>query len=265
MNVAARLAAVLLIWAAASAATAQTKRPTPPDRRPDFERSLQAVVVTTPDWDSIRGTARLFERANARSRWKEVGEAFPVVVGRSGLAWSHDPKPYGNGRSDPENHFTPKREGDGRSPAGIFPLTFAFGRAAKSLNERLEYKPLGEFTECVDDVDSTHYNRVVDRLKVGIFDWQSSEKMLEVGEQYDLGVFVAYNSYPAPVSGRGSCIFLHIWKDAETGTAGCTAMSREDLERLVKWLDPKKNPHLIQLPEPEYKAYRKTWKLPKID
>lgn len=266
MNFVVRSAAFLLVVAAAVvAAFAQTKRPETPHRRPEFQNSLQAVVVTTPNWDSIPGTARLFERQNARSEWKPVGASFPIVVGRNGLAWSDDPKPYGNGRSNAENHFTPKREGDGRSPAGIFPLTFAFGRAATSANQRLAYTQLGEFTECVDDVSSTHYNRVVDRMKVGNFDWKSSEKMLEVGEQYDLGVFVAYNSYPAPVRGRGSCIFLHIWKDAETGTAGCTAMARENLERLVKWLDPKKNPHLIQMPAPAYEIFQKSRTLPKLN
>src|SRR5690349_20372804 len=82
--------------------------------------------------------------------------------------------------------------------------------------------------------------------QVGNFDWKSSEKMLAVGDQYDLGVFVAYNSYPA-VPGFGSCIFLHVWKDANTGTSGCTAMSHENLEKVLKWLDPEKNPHLIQM------------------
>ena len=100
-------------------------------------------------------------------------------------------------------------------------------------------------------------------MKVGNFDWKSSEKMLEVGDQYDLGVFVAYNSYPA-LRGNGSCIFLHIWKDADTGTAGCTAMAREDLEKVVKWLDPKKNPHLIQMPEQTYQTYRQSWNLPTL-
>jgi D-alanyl-D-alanine dipeptidase len=154
-----------------------------------------------------------------------------------------------------------KAEGDGRAPAGIIPLTFAFGRPEKPENIRLPYTRLEEFTECVDDVGSSHYNTIVDRMKVGNFDWKSSEKMLGVGEQYDLGVFVAYNSYP-PIRDRGSCIFLHIWKNAETGTAGCTAMARENLETLLKWLDPKKNPHLIQMPAETYATYQKTWNLP---
>jgi D-alanyl-D-alanine dipeptidase len=122
---------------------------------------------------------------------------------------------------------------------------------------------LGDSTECVDDVKSSHYNKIVDRLKVGNFDWQSSEKMLAVGAEYELGVFVAHNTYPVN-NGGGSCIFLHVWKDAASGTAGCTAMARENLEIILKWADEKKNPVLIQLPVDSYQQYQTAWKLPKL-
>ncbi|MCV4785338.1 hypothetical protein OFM36_38490, partial [Escherichia coli] len=79
----------------------------------------------------------------------------------------------------------------GKSPAGAFPLTQVFGKAKKPFG-RLEYISIDEFTECVDDPESSHYNRIVNRLKVGNFDWVSSEKMAEVTPEYDLGVFVAY-------------------------------------------------------------------------
>ena len=41
-------------------------------------------------------------------------------------------------------------------------------------------------------------------------------------------------------------------------------MSRENLERIVAWLDPKKSPYLVQMPEAAYKHYEKTWKLPNL-
>jgi len=87
--------------------------------------------------------------------------------------------------------------------------------------------------------------------------------MLRQDEQYRWGVVVDHNAN-SPVSGGGSCIFLHIWKDANTGTAGCTAMERQNLERIVKWLDPAKNPYLIQMTESQYDSSRKSYKLPKL-
>lgn len=249
------LLAVLLMMPLA--VLAQVKKPEPPAKEPSYSTALQAVMVTTRDWESFRGTARLYERKDAGSKWKKVGDDFPVVIGRNGM---------GIDESDGwDVHLSdiPKREGDGKSPAGIIPLTYAFGRPQKPADLMLDYRRLAESTECVDDVKSSHYNKLVDRYQVGNFDWKSSEKMLEVGDQYDLGVFVAYNSYPA-VPGFGSCIFLHIWKNSETGTAGCTAMSRENLERILKWLDPAKNPHLIQMPMEAYPYHRKKWNLPKL-
>lgn len=235
----------------------QVKRPEPPPVKLPFERSLQAVVVTTADWNAVQGKARVFERKNEKAQWKAVGEEFPVVVGRSGLGLDSQMN-WGFGGELPSVF---KKEGDGKAPGGLFPVTMTFGTA--DIGSKLPFTKLDGFTECVDDVNSRWYNKIVNRMHVGIFDWKSSEKMLAVGPQYDLGVFVAYNSYPV-VAGNGSCIFLHIWKDAETGTAGCTAMERKNLEKLVKWLDPKKNPYLIQMAETYYNNRARSFKLPML-
>jgi D-alanyl-D-alanine dipeptidase len=193
---------------------------------------------------------------SAKDKWKQVGNAFEITVGRNGMAID-DSEPWEEAVAG-----VAKKEGDGRSPAGLMPLTYSFGKADRA-NTKLKYLKLVENTECVDDVNSHHYNKVVNRMQVGIFDWKSSEKMAEITPEYDLGVFVAYNSYPA-VKGRGSCIFLHIWETPGDATSGCTAMSRENLERVVAWVDPNKGPYLIQMPETAYKHYEKAWKLPKL-
>ena len=164
---------------------------------------------------------------------------------------------------EPEALHPRKKEGDGKSPSGLFPLTTSFGRADKAAGISLPYTKLGEYTECVDDVNSFHYNKIVDRLQVGNFDWKSSEKMLEIGPAYDLGINVAHNSYPV-VKGKGSCIFLHVWSNATTGTSGCTAMKREDLQKILAWADPGKNPYLVQMAKSDYKNLRKKWNLPKL-
>jgi D-alanyl-D-alanine dipeptidase len=251
------LSSLILVIACAVALYAQVKTIEPVAVKIPFTQSLQAVVVTTSDWDTASGNAAIFERKNANGDWKQVGDAFPVVVGRGGLAWAE----ILNGDIDMAKI---KQEGDGNSPAGLFPLTASFGIGSKPNSVELPYTKLDRFTECVDDVKSNFYNRIVNRMQVGNFDWKSSEKMLTIGEQYELGVFVAYNSYPVE-KGRGSCIFLHIWKDAKSGTAGCTAMERRNLERIVAWASPAKNPYLVQMPRDIYEKRRKTWKLPKLN
>jgi len=63
-------------------------------------------------------------------------------------------------------------------------------------------------------------------------------------ELYQLGVVVGYNTDPV-VAGRGSAVFLHVWRGPGTSTAGCVAMNQADLEQIVAWLDPAKNPRII--------------------
>ncbi|MDQ4123674.1 MAG: L,D-transpeptidase family protein [Acidobacteriota bacterium] len=223
----------------------------------DLSGAKQMILVTTPDWNTINGKLELYERKNTKGKWRKIGDDVSIVVGRTGLAWGdglHDNSK--NSSADPV-----KREGDGKSPAGVFKLTSIFGVAEKTDFIRMPYTRLVESTECVDDVKSGKYNTIVDRFKVGFLDWNSSEKMLEVGEQYAWGVVVAHNSNPVK-RGGGSCIFLHIWKDANTGTAGCTAMPRENLDTILRWLDEKKKPIFVQLPAGEREKLQQTWKLP---
>ncbi len=240
------------------AVSGQVKKPIPLKPPIPYSKSLQSVVVTTKDWSAVQGSARLFERQSTKAKWKAVGEAFPVVVGKNGLAWGTGL----NKLPSDTGMILMKKEGDGKAPAGIFSLTETFGSKDKPDSVKLPFTRLEEYTECVDDPKSSFYNKIVDRMKVGDFDWESSEKMLAVGSEYDLGVVVAHNSNPV-TKGAGSCIFLHIWKDAESGTAGCTAMKRENLETIMKWIDAAKNPVLIQMPETSYKQFQTKWKLPK--
>jgi D-alanyl-D-alanine dipeptidase len=250
-NVLIRLAFMLVAVAACApthVASAKTRRKSP------LDGSRQLILVTTPEWGSVQGTLRRFERKDARAKWSQVGEAFAVVVGRNGLGW-------GAGLVEIKGEGPSKREGDGRAPAGVFTLTRAFGfeDAGRASWLRVPYTPLTPTVECVDDTASTHYNRVVDRAEVKTVDWNSSERMREV-EGYRWGVVVAHNARAVP--GRGSCIFLHVWAGPSKGTAGCTAMEEPNLEALLRRLDSRKRPMLVQLPEAEYARLGPLWKLP---
>ena len=209
-----------------------------------FGDSTQLIVVTTPDWDATKGVLTLHERKNGT--WTAVGDAIPIVVGRTGLAW-------GDGLPLPLRREGPvKKEGDGKAPAGLFALTSLFGYDAQPPGAHMPYITATPTVECVDDVASPHYNTIVDTQSVPKT-WTSSETMLRRDDLYREGVVVAHNSNP-PVSGRGSCIFLHLWSGPDSTTAGCTAMSREDLARLTRWLDAGRHPLLLQLTQAELEA-----------
>lgn len=221
--------------------------------------ATQLVVVTTAGWDSTTGELHRFYRDHPYASWREEGRAIPIVVGKTGLAWGVG---FDTAATGGEPH---KREGDGKSPAGVFPIDTAFGFAAadsmRSLH--LPYAALTSNSECVDDTASVHYNTVVERNTVPSVDWQSSEKMRNVS-QYRLGAIIGYNA-ATPVKARGSCIFLHIWNGPHSTTVGCTAMDAGELERLLLWLDRRKQQMIVQLPTSAYTRMRNLLGLPFLE
>jgi zinc D-Ala-D-Ala dipeptidase len=218
---------------------------------------LQLLIVTSDGWESKQGTLQCFERINQEERWTQVGEPMPVMLGKAGMAWG-----IGLYRLNDHTPFS-KIEGDLKSPAGIFSLGFVFGFFPKSqmTHLKMDYLELNEFMEAVDDPQSDFYNCIVDSREV-IPDWSSSEKMREE-PLYEIGLVINHN-FPQPESGKGSAIFFHRWRHDHAGTAGCTAMSQEDLEKVLCWLEKSKNPVLIQLPHPIYSQLQTTWNLPSL-
>ena len=224
--------------------------------------STQMLVVTTADWNAVPGTLQRYERASAHKKWKKVGLPIAVVVAKKGLGWGSGlatETDFGSrGALDPVKH-----EGDTRAPAGLFRLSTAFGCAVERPAEwKMPYITLTPMVECVDDIRSKYYNHVVDRATIAP-DWDSSEHMLYSNGQYRWGLVVDHNADPVEPGG-GSCIFMHIWLGTGEGTVGCTAMAEEDIQAVVAWLDPARNPLLLQLPRTEYNHMKRKWKLPKL-
>jgi D-alanyl-D-alanine dipeptidase len=216
---------------------------------------LQAIVVTTANWSDIDAAMRLYERKDAMSAWVMTEEVSAVVC-RAGLAWGKGLHP------DPPAGEPQKREGDGKAPAGIFRLGPAFGYAPDEAVKwiALPYRQMTERSKCVDDPASVYYNRLVEKGKV-VQDWNSIEDMRRSDELYRLGVVIGHNDDPVNPGG-GSCIFLHIRGKSPGGTAGCTAVSAADMEKMLRRLNPESSPRLIQLPLQEYERLRTSWKLP---
>ena len=218
--------------------------------------SRQLILGATSGWNAIDGEMRLYERDSVNDPWKTVGEKIPIVVGRNGMAW-------GRGlHGDAIGEGPVKQEGDGRTPAGVFSLSSAFGYAPSDLAGEMKapYVQAIATLECVDDPQSAHYNRIVDRAGVENPDWKSSERMRRDDDQYRWGVVVDHNAQGAP--GCGSCVFLHIWEAPGKGTSGCAAMNSSSMEDVLRWLDATKRPVLVQLPQAEFERLRTAWGLP---
>jgi len=213
-----------------------------------IEKSAQILIVTSKEWESPVAGMVYYERRN--DKMIKMADTIQVNLGRSGLGW-------GDGLTEFNKSAGPvKREGDGRSPAGIFSLSYAFGYLPKDSLIWLDYpyEQVTAGTECVDDTASEYYNRILDADSI-VKTWKSSEIMRGYGPYYKYGIFVDHNSNP-PVPGCGSCIFIHVWGGYGKPTSGCTAMAEDQIVKLLHWLSAEKKPILIQLTENEFNKIR---------
>lgn len=199
----------------------------------------QIVLVVADDLNKSTGILQRFERIS--ERYQKKGDPQNVNLGRSGLGWG-----LGENRLRHSPDELKKYEGDGRSPAGVFRLKQIFGYASH-LPGLMPYRQMRRDHICVDDPESTYYNMIVpveSNLSIKSFEWMRRDDTL-----YALGITVGHNLQKIP--NRGSCIFLHIEKAPGSATSGCTSMSTEDLLTIISWLNPEKEPLLVQIPRKE--------------
>ena len=198
-----------------------------------------------------------FEKT-ANGKWQPFFKNhFEVLLGKNGLAW-------GIGAHKNASKEL-KLEGDGRSPAGIFKIGKVYGES-DSLPKGCNY-PYHKITEndaWVDDPNNPFYNQhVMSNSFKTKPKWFESQRMRLGDPAYRWLIEIKHNSDP-PKSGYGSAIFFHVRRGPERRTTGCTVMTLENLERIIKFLDTRKKPHYILLPLKEYSQKRGFYKLPRL-
>jgi len=196
----------------------------------------QLILIVSDDFNTTSAVLTRYEKDE--SGFRQTGGEVAVNLGRNGLAWGIGEKGFSPRREDPV-----KQEGDGRAPAGIFTVSRAFGYAP-SIGTKLPYIQADKELICVDDAQSDDYNSVLRRSESD--NPQSFEWMRRDDDLYKIGLVVDHNR--EAIKGAGSCIFFHIRKSADAPTAGCSAMREEELMTILRWLDPAKNPRVVQIP-----------------
>ena len=125
---------------------------------------------------------------------------------------------------------TYKREGDGRTPAGVYWLRNGFGALANPGLAR-PWTVVGSNHYWVDDSRSAYYNTM--QLGPANGRWTSAERLLN-RPAYDYAQVIGYNE--ARKAGLGSAIFLHV--DTGRPTAGCVSLPRAALVKVLRWQKP---------------------------
>lgn len=142
-----------------------------------------------------------------------MGRRFPCAIGRGGIR-------------------TDKREGDGATPEGVHGLIGLLYRPDRIGRARLPdwALPIGPRDLWSDDPGHEDYNLMV-RAPYG----HGHESLRRADPQYDLVLLTDWN-WPRAERGRGSAIFVHVWRAPRRPTAGCVALACEDLLWVVNRL-----------------------------
>jgi L,D-peptidoglycan transpeptidase YkuD (ErfK/YbiS/YcfS/YnhG family) len=127
-----------------------------------------------------------------------------------------------------------KREGDGATPLGCFPLRRLLYRPDRLARPEtaLPVAELAPEDGWCDDPGDTAYNTQV-RLPYAA----SHERLWRDDAIYDAIAILGHNDDP-PVPGAGSAIFLHVARDGYAPTQGCVALVLPDLLTLLREAGP---------------------------
>ena len=178
------------------------------------ETLTEAETIVMTGYETKSPPERLIVRPNGGDRARgtvQIGDIIaPCAFGPAGIV------------SD-------KREGDGATPAGVFPLRWVYFRPDRIAAPKtgLELKPIGPDDGWCDDPSRAEYNRPVTLPYEG-----SHERLAREDHVYDICVVLGHNDDP-PVPGAGSAIFFHLAHADYRPTAGCIAVSEADMRAIL--------------------------------
>ncbi len=180
--------------------------------RPDISITYQ----TSPRDRPVSAIRIRAAAGDPRRGWLTAGgQTMPVALGRGGI--------LGN-----------KREGDGGTPRGTFRPRQLWWRADRHPRPRtfLPVRAIRPEDAWCEDPQDRHYNQPV-RLGQG----RGGDRLKRDDHLYDFIVEIDHNTQPR-IAGRGSAVFLHLARENFGPTAGCVAMTKSAMLRLLQRLGP---------------------------
>jgi len=182
----------------------RTGKPAFPDTYPTRlrDRALQMIHVRPAAGDRRRG-------------WMTLdGRTLPVALGRGGI-------------------LANKREGDGGTPRGTFRPLRLWWRADRHARPttKLPVRVIRPDDGWCEDPSDRAYNKAV-KLDAA----SSADRLTRADHLYDFIIEIDHNARPR-IAGRGSAVFLHLARPGFTPTAGCVAMTKANMLRLLERID----------------------------
>ena len=127
-----------------------------------------------------------------------------------------------------------KKEGDFKTPRGLFKLSTVYYRAdrIKNIQTKLNLKKINKNMGWCNEPTDNKYNSLINTKET-----IRHEKLHRKDNKYDILVVINYN-LKKPIPFKGSAIFIHCTKNFN-GTAGCVALLKKDLLILLKLINKK--------------------------
>lgn len=187
--------------------------------RLDSVNQLLVIYNETPESNSA--TLVAFEKKN--KKWIAVFRPMEAGIGRNGFAAPGE-----------------KREGDNKSPSGLFRLGQLYGYD-EAVDTRMPYLQSTSEDKWIDDPDSPDYNKPIK----GNTTAKSFENLKISSDEYKLCLVIEYNMHPI-VRGMGSAIFMHLsYGDSPNPSSGCVVLTPNNLSLLLKWMNPGLKPSVL--------------------
>jgi L,D-peptidoglycan transpeptidase YkuD (ErfK/YbiS/YcfS/YnhG family) len=144
------------------------------------------------------------------------GLTLPVAIGRGGIKAN-------------------KRESDGATPRGIFRLRRLWWRADRHPRPRtqLPVRRIRADDGWCEDPRDRHYNQ-----RVTVPKGSAADRLTRADALYDFIIELDHNTRPR-VTGRGSAVFIHVARPQFAPTAGCVALTKPMLRRLLAHVGPR--------------------------
>ncbi len=156
--------------------------------------------------------------AQARQVWARFeGRAYPAIWGQNGAIEAAE-----------------KKEGDGKTPLGLFALRRVFYRADRLTRPqtRLPLTALAPDHGWCDAPDDPKYNQWVSLPYPA-----HAETLWREDRLYDIIIVIGFNDAPVR-AGFGSAIFIHLTAEDGAPTKGCIALAPDDMRALLKSAGP---------------------------
>lgn len=179
---------------------------------PSAENAEQLFVVAA--YEKTTAWVSLHEK-NADGSWQMIMST-PGFIGKEGVGKT--------------------KEGDAKTPVGVFSFNYAFGIAADP-GCAIPYTVANDDTYWSGDVrDGMQYNKPVSIKDYPDLDTENSEHIVDYTRHYQYCLNISYNDECVP--GDGSAIFLHCLGPYRPYTGGCVAIPENQMIFVMRHVKP---------------------------